>query len=234
MAKAKGIFKVKGKIGDLVFFIKNGEQHIKLAETQKGKRMKAYDKNDKRVITNNVRTGLNYYATSIHRIMKLGGVNIGRSQFNTLMNHIYYGMINQLRGRPTIRASEVKKVVHGFQWKNNHLGYEIFIEQNDEGILIQNASTKFLEGLRTATEKYQINIFKIELDDLTWNGEKYNYTLPGKVPAFIQQDWLCTAEEPSIQIALENIKDNEFIIVSVLPLIDAYYPSQSGASVWVF
>lgn len=234
MAKAKGIFKVQGKIGDLYFFIKNGEQHIQLTGTQKGKRMKTYDKNDKRIVTNNIRVGLNYYATSLHRLMKMSGVTIGKSQFNTLMNHIYYGMRDQLRGRPTILASEVKKVVHGFRWQNNHDGSILFAVQDTNGILIENTSATLLDGPRCKEEKYHINVYKITLEDLTWNGEKYNYTLPGKIPAFLHSEVTFNADSLCIQLEMDPPAENEFVVMSVLPTIDEHYFAQTGASVWVF
>lgn len=234
MAKVTSAFKIEGKIGDLVFFIRNGKQHVKLANQQEGKRIKSYEKNDTRVITNNIKTGINYYATGLYRLMKMSGVGTGNAQFNALANHIYYAMKQQLQSRPTLRASEVKKAVHGYTWRNNHLGSKLFVNLTETGFRIENLNPALYDGHRLKTEKFQANVFKRTLEDLTYNGERYVYTLPEEIPAFFQMECDFSAATPFVDIELGEIAENEFVVIGILPVIDECYAVQSGAGVWVF
>lgn len=232
MAKASGPIRISGKLGDLVFYIRDGEQHVKLASDMRGKRMKKYDKNDKRTVTRAIRMGLNYYATSLYRLMKYSGLKPSKNQFNEFKNEIYYRIIGQLKAGEPIKASVVKQLIHGYEWKNNDHGSTINVQQ--ENGLIKLLVTHGEKGPWATDKKYQINMYRTTLDDLYWNGEKYNYTLPGKIPVHLQEEWICTQAEPSFEIPIDELKENEFIVMSVLPMLDEFYPMQSGASVWVF
>lgn len=87
---------------------------------------------------------------------------------------------------------------------------------------------------RNTAIKYQINVYRRTLDDVHWNGEKYDYQLLGKIPAFAQLEWICTPDATSVRISTEGLAENEFIVMSVLPMQDEHYVMQSGTSVWVF
>lgn len=232
MAKANGPIRISGKIGDLVFYIRNGEQYVKLASDMKGKRMKKYGKKDKRNITNAIRLGINYYATSLYRLMKVSGLNPGQQQFNTFKNEIYYKMLSKIKLGETIKATDVKQVIHGFEWRNNEHGSQICAVQVGDVIRINNISNEARQ--LSSSKKYQINIYRITLNDVLWNGEKYTYTLPGIIPIYTQEEWTCTPSTLFYEIAVDDVADHEFVVMSVLPLLDEHYPMQSGASVWVF
>ncbi|MCB9188109.1 MAG: hypothetical protein H6599_02385 [Flavobacteriales bacterium] len=232
MARVRGIVNFNGKIGDLVFYTKNGEQYVKLAGDRNENRKKAFNKNKKCVSTNRNRLGINYFATSLYRLMKSSGLTLGQRQFNIFKNELHSRMHFKYEpGRP-ILASTVKEMIHGYEWRNNQHGPPLYVTYRDDGISIENLASE-VRSLNHK-EKYQINIYRIILKDVLWNGEKYAYTLPKTPPAYLQQEWICTKDQTTFEIEITPLAANEFMVMSILPMIEEHYAVQSGARLWIF